>query len=115
MPLTLRRTVIAGQYCDDDYCVYDDGLNVGRILLHRSTPQGPQWAWHVNLNVPTAGGCNGRSASLDEAKSAFRQAWEGVKPTITDEKLSDLRDWQETEGKRHERRRDRTQPFRGDE
>jgi len=48
MPLTLRRTVIAGTCSDDDFSVYDDGLRVGRIMLHESTPQGPQWAWHIN-------------------------------------------------------------------
>ncbi len=70
--LRLRRTCIAGQYCDDDYCVYDGGLRVGRILLHSSTPHGAQWAWHVNIEEPIPGWGNGRAATLDEAKAAFR-------------------------------------------
>jgi hypothetical protein len=98
--LTLRRTIIAGQYCEDDFSCYDDGLCVGRILLHRSTPQGPQWAWHVNLTVPLPGGANGRCASLEDAKAAFREAWDRFKPTISAAKLADLRDWQDTEGQR---------------
>jgi hypothetical protein len=90
MPLTLRRTVIAGQYLNDDFCVYDGGLVVGRILLHRSTPQGPQWAWHVNLAVPIPTGCNGRASTLEEAKAAFRGAWERLKPTLSATRLAEL-------------------------
>ena len=98
--LRFRRTCIAGQYCDDDYCVYDDGLCVGRILLHRSTPQGAQWGWHVNIAEPIPGWCNGRTATLDEAKCAFRAAWQQFKPTISAARMKHHREWQATEGRR---------------
>ena len=98
--LRLRRTCIAGQYLDDDYCVYDDGLRVGRILLHASTPQGAQWAWRVNVKEPIPGWCSGRAATLDEAKAAFRAAWEQFRPSISAARMRHHREWQATEGRR---------------
>jgi len=99
--LRFRRTCIAGQYRDDDYCVYDNGLRVGRILLYSSTPQGAQWAWHINVEEPIPGWCKGRAATLDEAKSAFRAAWQQFKPGITAGRMRHHREWQETEGGRY--------------
>ena len=105
MPLTMRRTVIAGRYLDDDFCAFDDRLRVGRILLHPQTPQGPQWAWHINIDAPIPGWCNGHCLTLEEAKAEFRAAWDNFKPTLGEAKLAALKDWQDTESDRHDRRK----------
>jgi hypothetical protein len=105
MPLTLRRTVIAGRYPDSDFCAYDDGLQVGRIRLAHERAGRTDWDWMVNIDAPLPPDCKGTAGSLDAAKAVFRAAWERIKPTLGAAKLAALKDWQDTEGRRHERAR----------
>ena len=100
--LRLRRTCIAGQYRDDDFCVYDEGVRVGRILLHAATPQGARWAWHVSVAEPVPAWCNGRAATLDEARCAFRIAWAKFKPGISVAQMRRHREQRVMEGRRRE-------------
>jgi len=64
MPLTLKRIVP-----ENDYDVFDKGEIVGRIYrIHNSE----LWRWTARLQEPTGGIAN----TLDEAKAAFRAAWD---------------------------------------
>ena len=68
MHLVLKRSAL------DDYDVLDNGEVVGRIFrIHNSE----LWRWTARLQEPTGGVTD----SLDQAKAAFRAAWDahGVK------------------------------------
>lgn len=71
-PLPLRPTVIAGQTAPDDYCVVtEDGATVGR--MYKVGGAGTEtWAWFGHFS----GAPSGRALSRDEAKKAFRAAWD---------------------------------------
>jgi hypothetical protein len=71
--LRLRRTVIAGTYCDNDWCVYENGRSVGRIYRTHAPGGGMHWRWFVQVVGQVA---SGSAETLDEAKAAFRGAWE---------------------------------------
>jgi hypothetical protein len=90
--LRLRRAVVAGAYRDDEYCVFEGGVRVGRIApLRPRAPTGPQWEWRVSLPLPTPLWCAGRCETLDDARAAFRDAWARFKPTIGAARLRGLR------------------------
>jgi hypothetical protein len=58
MKLILRPTVIAGDKLKDDYCVFHEGLMVGRIMLATNRYwQGVVWEWHVNPPLPIPPWC----------------------------------------------------------
>jgi hypothetical protein len=68
--LALRRAGL------DDFDVLHDGEIVGRIYRMSSTGQ-ELWRWMMpRLRAPTDGPSGGVVASLDEAKAAFRRAWD---------------------------------------
>lgn len=90
MRLTLRRTVIAGQYRDDDFIVYDGRVAIGRILLSRAPATSPQWTWHLDQEISIAR-CYGHSASLEQARVAFDLAWQQVRPAASAPRLAKLR------------------------
>jgi hypothetical protein len=72
MTLTLRRTVFSdGERRSDDYEVRCNGQTVGRIYRMRS-PGRELWLW-----TPSYGPNGGVADTLDEAKTAFRQTWDG--------------------------------------
>ena len=58
----------------NDYSVRENAQPIGRI--HFASERTPGiWLWNVTVNIPGP-----RSAlTLDEAKAAFRTAWEGFK------------------------------------
>jgi hypothetical protein len=106
MRLVLRTTVIIDPI-KDDYVVYDldPGLRIGRIML-TAWPGGVQrWNWYLQAPHPYESGV---SDTLEEAKAAFKAAWQRRKPTTAEAELIKQKDWLETEGDRHARRhRDR--------
>ena len=56
----------------NDYLVIDTGSGVGRIRF--ASERRPEcWMWNVTVCVP--GGGSGTAADLEQAKTAFRQAW----------------------------------------
>ena len=74
--LFLRRTIIAGKTCTDDYVVVWDGLEIGRIFKQVAVGGGDAWSWSCGLpNVPQASSHRGREPSLEAAKAMFRAAW----------------------------------------
>ena len=54
----------------NDYAVIDDGDRVGRIRL-AAERRGELWMW-IGLNIP-GGVPSGTAASLEDAKTAFRE------------------------------------------
>jgi hypothetical protein len=69
----LRPCVIGGQTAPDDCSVVtEDGETVGRIYRVDGA-RIESWAWFAHIPGAAA---NGRALSLDEAKKAFRAAWD---------------------------------------
>jgi hypothetical protein len=82
--LTLRRANVSrkgGEWQDEDYDVVDGERDVGRIYRVNDFPGRESWFWGVSFDL-TKNKSYGYSASLDEAKAAFRaeyEAWKGTK------------------------------------
>ena len=78
MTLALRRTVFdEGEQRADDYEVRYAGRTVGRIYRTRSTGR-ELWLWtQIGIRAPSYGPNGGVADTLDEAKAAFRQTWDG--------------------------------------
>ena len=79
----------------DDYYVIHKGHIVGRICRMNNVPK-DRWCW--NEIGPWAATCGGLVDSLDEAKAAFRAAWERRKQERQDWKSS-LRAFRPSNGK----------------
>jgi hypothetical protein len=79
--LTMRPTRIAGEKLDDDFVVFDEAIEVGRIL--RQIPgasAGGLWGWSITFpHLPAIGAGNGAGDTLDDAKAAFRAAWDQMR------------------------------------
>jgi hypothetical protein len=82
--LTLRPTVIAGEAIKNDYIVKFESRSIGRIreATERSGFH-PCWTWAINppLPIPTWG--TDQAPTLEDAKAAFRDAWERFYPSLT--------------------------------
>jgi hypothetical protein len=78
MTLALRRTVfLDGERRLDDYEVRYNGQTVGRIYRMRSTGR-QLWLWtQIGIFQQMHGVNGGVADTLDEAKTAFRQTWDG--------------------------------------
>jgi hypothetical protein len=61
----------------DDYEVRYNGRTVSRILRLRST--GPElWHWtQIGIRAPSYGPNGGVTDTFEDAKAAFRRAWDG--------------------------------------
>jgi hypothetical protein len=67
----LKPCIIAGETRPDDYSVVTlDGETIGRVYRIEGA-RTETWAWFARF----AGAPSGRTISLDEAKKAFRSAW----------------------------------------
>lgn len=65
----------------EDYNVIHEGRVVGRVSRMNSTAR-ETWQWtQIGERAPTRGPNGGIADSLDEAKVAFRRAWERAGPT----------------------------------
>lgn len=73
---------------------------IGRIRLLPEISGSDKWEWTINLPLPIPPSCHGRTASLAEAQTAFRQAWEQFLPTIAESKLQHAFEVQRTAGRR---------------
>ena len=69
----------------NDYAVIEDGNPVGRIRL-AAERHGETWMWNITVLIP--GVPNGNASSLEDAKTAFRQAWAKSKAEIGPERLA---------------------------
>ena len=91
--LILRRTVIGGDRLKDDFCVFFGGRRVGRIrLASERVGFSPGCDWAVNPPLPVPADCVGSEPSLEEAKVAFRQAWERFFVTLSPEEIAHWHD-----------------------
>jgi hypothetical protein len=63
------------QFLPDNYDVIHDGKIIGRI--YRMIGREELWRWMIpGSRAPTDGPSGGICVSLDEAKAAFRAAWD---------------------------------------
>jgi hypothetical protein len=80
MALTLRPTDLEKSPVYQhlkDYCVYDDGKEIGRIYEQRA-PSRPELAWYWSITVMGAhryGNANGHGPTLEDAKAQFLATW----------------------------------------
>jgi len=89
----------------DDYGVFwtSDKFGkwrIGRIMHLPELPGSDTWRWMVNLPLPIPPLCHGRVASLVEAQSEFRRAWETFLPTLTASQLQQAFDVHQGAGRR---------------
>jgi hypothetical protein len=77
----------------NDYAVIDDGDRVGRIRL-AAERRGEVWMWNIGLNIP-GGVPSGTAASLEDAKTAFRESWTrfkaGIEPALYAEAIEEAK------------------------
>ena len=78
MALTLRPTGLHSAHLAD-WCVYDDGVSIGRIY-ERHAPFRPELAWFCALHLMGAargrGRTDGNAATFADAKAQFIAARE---------------------------------------
>jgi|SRR5215208_3452602 len=82
--LSLCPTVIAGETGENDYRVMFEGRRVGRI--REATERfgfNPCWTWAINPPLPIPAWGSGQAPSFEDAKAAFRDAWERFYPSLT--------------------------------
>jgi hypothetical protein len=77
MTLVLKRIVWPDGSSDpDDFNVYEGELHAGRIYRMTSTMT-VRWWWGINAERgPLQGRQQGIADTLDDAKAAFRSAWD---------------------------------------
>lgn len=63
---------------ENDYSVIREGRAIGRIRLDDERPGQEKWEWAINPPLPVPPWGVGRAPSFEEAKIAFRAAWERV-------------------------------------
>ena len=80
MPLTLRPTGLSSPIYRDqlDYTVFEDGRTIGRMYEDKHAREELRWFWSITVYVPPTLGIrtNSRTATLEDAKAAFRASWE---------------------------------------
>ena len=79
--LTLRR--LPNPHAED-YSVLDDGVSVGRIKTGKGPNAKEHWYWSITFSLPFHGR-DGKTATLEEAKEAFKKRWAEVRSTISPE------------------------------
>jgi hypothetical protein len=76
MPLTLGRTGLSRDPEANDWCVYEDGVEIGRIYEDMAVSRSEvRWFWAHNL--PNARGqvsVHGRAVTFEDAKAQFAAA-----------------------------------------
>ena len=79
-PLILKRASLSrssGQWSDDNYDVFEDGVVVGRIFhLDAAAPEGRPWMWasgHSADSMKRA--AHGYAVTREEAMAAFAKSW----------------------------------------
>jgi hypothetical protein len=73
--LSLRPTIIASDKLENDFVVMQEERYVGRIRLAPERTHNPGWDWGITVPLPAPSWTHGSEDRLEEAKSAFREAW----------------------------------------
>ena len=96
--MKLRSTTIGGEQLDDDYIVRADGRSVGRIRLSSArVSQAQVWIWCITVPLPIPTWGEGIASSLEEAKAAFKTAWDKFSAALS---YDDVRRWHSTQDAR---------------
>jgi len=82
MSLTLRPTDLSDNPDRQDWSIYEDGVEIGRLYedLQATDPHN-RWYWSITL-MGTARSlcqCEGRAPTLDSGKAGFRSALQSFK------------------------------------
>ena len=84
MERKLRPTIIGGDNLGNDFVVLFEGRSIGRIRqAEERVGHNPGWDWAINPPLPIPPWGNGSADSLEQAKAAFRAAWERFYATLT--------------------------------
>jgi hypothetical protein len=102
MQLALRKTVII-EPRENDYVVVDKdlGIDCGRIYRGIAPGGGDWWLWFVQAGPPPYP--QGTAARLEDAKAAFRAAWELARTRLSAADLARIREEDEQAGRRGRR------------
>jgi hypothetical protein len=90
--------VIGGERLKEDYGVHFEERIIGRIkFASKRYGHNPGWDWYINppLPIPTWG--SGCADDLEDAKAAFRDAWERFYARLTPD---DIKHWHATDRSR---------------
>jgi hypothetical protein len=82
MPLTLRPTGLSGNPDRNDWSIYEDGVEIGRLYedLQASRPE-IRCFWSITVMGPARFRVRtgNRAATLEQAKADFQAAWDAFK------------------------------------
>jgi hypothetical protein len=82
MTLTLRPTGLSGNPDANDWSIYEDGTQIGRLYEDRQTSRPEnRWFWSITVMGPARFRVrtDSRAATLDQAKADFQAAWVAFK------------------------------------
>jgi hypothetical protein len=76
MPLTLRPTGLSHDTNRNDWCVYEEGEEIGRIYEIFGAATEIRWFWALALLGPARGNVatHGRASTFDDAKARLAAA-----------------------------------------
>jgi hypothetical protein len=83
-----------------DYRVIRDGRAIGRIRLADERSDHELWEWAINPPLPIPSWAKGTAATLQDAKTAFQEAWRRFYATLTP---ADIERWHRDQDRARER------------
>jgi hypothetical protein len=101
--LALRLARAGERIRDNEFCVIQDGLSIGRIRL--TTLRGaakPVWDWNILTPEETPSWGRGSAPSLGEAKVAFDAVWERFYAGLTPAEIAHWHRQQDEERAAHQ-------------
>jgi hypothetical protein len=85
---------------ENDYTVMRDGRAIGRIRLADERTESVTWEWAINPPLPIPSWARGTAATLQDAKTAFQEAWRRFYATLTP---ADIERWHRDQDRARER------------
>jgi hypothetical protein len=82
MLLTVRPTGLSGNPDRNDWSIYEDGVEIGRLYEDRQTTQPEnRWFWSITVMGPARFRVRTDSwaATIEQAKTDFQVAWDAFK------------------------------------
>jgi hypothetical protein len=95
MPELTRRLSWPGdQHATEDWSIYYGDIGVGRIMRHQGT-QKVFWRWSVGFHPGRHPSENeiGTADTFEEAREAWRAAWDRYLPDCTEAQFEEYRSW----------------------